>query len=486
MNILRKAALAAVDHHIEVNNRPKKKSTKKKNVKLAKTNNPFKMNTSSKMKTNIIMIIFGAIAIFYSCAKGNYGFVNIQDETMSNLAKFTTGISEGGMFDLDFGGAYPKQVLFSLLAYGMIIFYSYMHWYENRHYADYEQHGTAKFMTPALTKKYNMLYNYPLGKPFAESDHENGEVNQIYSQNCQLALNTKVTGLNLNAMVIGGPGTGKSLTLVIPNILAAYGSYVVTDPSGELLKKTGKYLEKKGYVIKVLNLIDMVHSNTYNPFSYLRKEQDVLTMITSFINSTEDGVQKNGDPFWEKAEIALLEALVFYVTRYQKKKYQNFATLANMLRHAKQDPKQTETQLDKLFNEIRQYDSEDICVKQYDIFKQASDKTAQSILITTLVRLSMFNITAVKNLTSSDQMELGLMGDRKTALFMIVPSGGNAYKALVNMLCTQLFETLYYHAQTDCNDGALDYHVRLILDEFTNSATRSAHKMAGMANKCAA
>ena len=465
MNIIRQKALDMVDSSIERKNKKPHTQKKFKQPKPVKTHNPFKSQSGGTAQNVITAVVLGIVLIYY-CAKGNYG-VEYYDQEMAPLYRFMDGLS-GEAGKVYFGGAFIQQLLWVLGGYALMIFYFVMDRINNRHYADYEQQGTAKFMTPKFVKDFNMVYNYPLGQKYSKSDYEKGEVNQIYSQHCQIALNTRITGFNLNAICVGGPGTGKSFRVVLPNLCSAYDSFVITDPSSELLKKTGNYLEENGYTIKVLNLIDMVHSNTYNPFNYLRNEQDVLTLIQSFINATNDGVKASSDPFWEKAEMALLQALVFYVTIYQSKQFQNFATIANMLRRAKADPKQTETSLDKLFNEIRSYDKDDICVKQYDIFKQASDKTAQSILITTSVRLSMFNINAVKNLTSTDQMELELTGDRKTAIFIVVPSGDNAYKALVNLMYTQLFDTLYYHGQVECNDGALPHHVRLVLDEFAN------------------
>ena len=386
MNIIRQKALDMVDSSIERKNKKPQTQKKVKQPKPVKTHNPFKSQSGGTAQNIITAVVLGIVLIYY-CAKGNYG-VEYYDQEMAPLYRFMDGLS-GEAGKVYFGGAFIQQLLWVLGGYALMIFYFVMDRINNRHYADYEQQGTAKFMTPKLVKDFNMVYNYPLGQKYAKSDYEKGEVNQIYSQHCQIALNTRITGFNLNAICVGGPGTGKSFRVVLPNLCSAYDSFVITDPSSELLKKTGNYLEENGYTIKVLNLIDMVHSNTYNPFNYLRNEQDVLTLIQSFINATNDGVKANSDPFWEKAEMALLQALVFYVTIYQSKQFQNFATIANMLRRAKADPKQTETSLDKLFNEIRSYDKDDICVKQYDIFKQASDKTAQSIHITTSVRLSM-------------------------------------------------------------------------------------------------
>ena len=228
---------------------------------------------------------------------------------------------------------------------------------------------------------------------------------------------------------------------------------------------TGNFLIERGYEIRVLNLVDMAHSNTYNPFRYIEKEEDVMTLINCLINCTSDG-QKGSDPFWEKSETALLEAIIFYLIRYRSKEEQNFTMVSRLLSEAKAD-KNGSSKLDGLFNRVREIDPDDICVRQYDIFKQASDKTAQSILITAAVRLAPFNIEAVSNLTKEDQMHLQTLGDKKSAVFIIVPQGDNTYSFLVNMMYSQMFSTLYEHA-AKLQKFPLDVPVRFILDEFAN------------------
>lgn len=265
-----------------------------------------------------------------------------------------------------------------------------------------------------------------------------------------------------------------SYNIVRPNLLQAYGSYVVTDPSTELLRTTGTFFSQE-YDIRVFNLTDMTHSHRYNPFDYLRGEEDVLTLIDCLIKNTEGDSHSSSDPFWEKAETALLEAIIFYLIRYQPKEKQNFSMVSKLLRQAKMDPKTAKSQLDAIFDEVREFDESDICLKQYDIFKQATEKTAQSILITAAVRLAPFNIEAVENLTSADDMDLATIGDKKTITYIIVPQGPNSYGFLVNMLYAQMFDTLYYHAG-ECGDLRLKHDVRFILDEFANSVTRFAVK----------
>lgn len=411
---------------------------------------------------NIILTVIGIIVLAYLCARGNYYMQQNPDTpvflgmfiALSNINKEPLAIS--------FQGDFLKIFLITGTIVGVMLWFNYDTRYLNRHYKDGEQYGTSAFQTETTIKDYNRKYTEPYGKPYAD-----GNENTILSQNCCLSTNIDHTRLNNNSVIIGSPGSGKSRNVVIPNILQVHGSYVITDPSGELLRSTGRFLEEQGYDIRVFNLIDMAHSHCYNPFNYIRKEEDVLTLLESLIQNTDGGV-KSSDPFWPKAEKAVLSAIVFYLIRFQKKDKQNFPMVSKLLRQAKIDPRNTRTQLDVIFDEVRQFDENDICVKQYDIFKNASEKTAQSILISAASRLAPFNFEAVENLTSQDDMDFISIGDRPTAVFITVPQGNNAYAFLVNMLYSQIFDTLYYHAQMDHGDSRLPLDVRFVLDEFAN------------------
>lgn len=419
--------------------------------------------THKERKIQIVCVIISILALVYLCARGSY-YMFLHPDTPAFVALFMcteTLIQEpmAVLFDKQFFSLFGIS---SILA-GFITWCAYDHMILNRHYTDGEQCGTAKWQTVPSIKNYNRKFTAPYGKPFAE-----GMENTIYSKHCQMSMNTRQTGLNNNAMIIGGPGSGKSYNIVRPNLLQKYGSYIISDPSGELLATTGKFFEENDYDIRVFNLTDMAHSHCYNPFEYLRGEEDVLTLIECLIKNTEGQSKSGGDPFWEKAETALLEAIIFYLIRHQGKDKQNFSMVSKLLRQAKVDPKTAKSKLDSIFDEVRQYDDNDICLKQYDIFKQASEKTAQSILITAAVRLAPFNIDAVENLTSSDDMNLKTIGDKPTVTFIIVPQGNNSYGFLVNMLYSQMFDTLYYHAAMDCEGLRLKYDVRFILDEFAN------------------
>lgn len=414
-------------------------------------------------KIKMIFAVLAIMILVYLCARGAYYKAENPDSPLFMALLFSTidlaehpfAVALDGQFLQLFGMVGVLALFIVWCAFDTKII--------NKHYTDGEQCGTAKWQTVPSIKTYHRKFTAPYGKPYA-----NGAENTIYSKHCQMTMNTRQTGLNNNSMIIGGPGSGKSFNIVRPNLLQRYGSYVVTDPSGELLATTGKFFEESGYEVRVFNLTDMAHSHCYNPFCYLRGEEDVLTLIDCLIKNTDVQNKRGGDPFWEKAEMALLQAIIFYLIRFQKKDRQNFSMVSKLLRQAKADPKSGMSQLDAIFDEVRQYDPNDICLKQYDIFKQASDKTAQSILITAAVRLAPFNIDAVENLTSSDDMDLKSIGDKPTITFIIIPQGNNPYAFLVNMLYSQMFDTLYNHASTDCEGLRLKYDVRFVLDEFGN------------------
>ena len=405
--------------------------------------------------------IAAILIIIYICAKAAYMAEIEQSENVTIehiLAALFMMMSEP--FPISFNPNYFGKVIVPVvLIVAFAVFGAYDTQMRDKHKTAFSQYGTAKFMSTKMLAQFNKQFNEPFG-----STDNNAQSNIILTQNTRVSMNCKKLGNN-NVLIIGGPGTGKSWAVVRPNLLQEYGSYVITDPSGELLATTGKFFEDRNYRLRVFNLVDMAHSNTYNPFRYIEREEDVMTLINCLINCTSEG-QKSSDPFWEKSETALLEAIIFYLIRYRPLEDQNFSMVSHMLATAKAD-KQGNSKLDQTFDAVRRIDPDDICVRQYDIFKQASDKTAQSILISAAVRLSAFNIDAVQNLTNRDQMELTTIGDMPTVTFIIVPQGDNTYSFLVNMMYSQMFSTLYLHAAKS-GDIALPYQVRFILDEFAN------------------
>lgn len=410
----------------------------------------------------IVCTIAAIVVLTYICARAAWYASDEGADTTTISHLMAALMFQGNPFALNFSKTYFVPFFFPVcLVCGFMVFGMYDTQVRDKHKLHGTEQGTAKFMDTKMLEMYNMKYTHPLGSKETDKGKD-CERNIILTKNGRVGFGCLG---NDNILVIGGPGTGKSWAVVRPNILQEYGSYVITDPSGELLATTGNFLIERGYEIRVLNLVDMAHSNTYNPFRYIEKEEDVMTLINCLINCTSDG-QKGSDPFWEKSETALLEAIIFYLIRYRSKEEQNFTMVSRLLSEAKAD-KNGSSKLDGLFNKVREIDPDDICVRQYDIFKQASDKTAQSILITAAVRLAPFNIDAVSNLTNEDQMHLQTLGDKKSAVFIIVPQGDNTYSFLVNMMYSQMFSTLYEHA-SKLQKFPLDYPVRFILDEFAN------------------
>ena len=317
------------------------------------------------------------------------------------------------------------------------------------------------------------------GKVVSKTVKHSGTRNMILTDDVVLDMNTRKTRRNNNIMVMGGSGTGKSRFMIKPNMLQANCSYVVTDPSGELLASMGTFLKERGYEVKVFNLQQMSYSNSYNPFHYIRDEKGVLSMITALIQNTTPKGSSKGDPFWEKSEQALLQAICFYLMEECNPEDQNFTNVMKLLRcaDASEGNEDQPSVLDILFEQLEEKYPEHIGVRSYKIFKSAGGgKTAQSILISCQTRLQVFNLQEIHKLTGTDNIDLKSIGDRPTALFCIIPVSDMTYNFLVALLYTQLFETLYYHAETECDDIyhqglRLPVPVRFMLDEFANIGT---------------
>lgn len=323
--------------------------------------------------------------------------------------------------------------------------------------------GSARWNTNL--DKYNRVYTDP-----KDSSTNDGPYNMILSDEVFLSMNTRQTRRNNNVMVVGGSGAGKSRFFVKPNLLQANCSYVITDPAGELLETQASFLEREGYTVKVFNLVEMKHSNCYNPFMYIRDDLGVLMLINCLIKNTNKEGQSGGDPFWEKSETALLQALMFYLIKYRPKEEQNFTSIMKLLRAAEVDENNpnVKSPLDRIFDEVAKRDPNSIALKQYMTFKMGAGKTLKSILISCSVRLTVFNMKEIEQLTGTDDIDLGTLGDTKQALFVVIPAADDTYNFLVSMMYSQLFETLYFHAETECKGKRLNFHVRFMLDEFAN------------------
>ena len=326
---------------------------------------------------------------------------------------------------------------------------------------------------PVIGFFYNKILHAFIRK-FERPSEGTGSENMIFSKDISMSMNTRKTQRNNNVVCIGGSGTGKSRFLVKPNILNANSSFIVTDPSGELLETQGQFLISQGYELRVFNLVEMGHSCCYNPFHYIRNQEGVLVMINALIKNTTPKGSSTSDPFWEKAETALLQAICFYLVSECNEEDQNFSNVMKLLRCAKavEGQENVDSVLDIMFKDLAEKDPEHIAVQSYAVFKSAGGgKTAQSILISCQTRLQTFNLDAIRNLTSTDNIDLGSVGDKKVALFCITPSADTTFNYLIALMYTQLFETLYFHAETECPGKRLPNHVRFLLDEFANVGT---------------
>ena len=322
------------------------------------------------------------------------------------------------------------------------------------------EHGSAKWNDDlsGFKKKYTdkILYG-PESK------------NMIMAEGIFVSMDTRRTRRNNNVLMFGGSGTGKSTTEIIPNLMQANCSFVVTDPSGEILEMMGSFLESEGYEIRVFNLNDMTHSDRYNPLRYIRNPEGVLILIDAIIQNTNPQGKGSNDPFWEKSETALLQALCYYVLAVDDPNYHNFATIMNLLEMAV-GPEGKPSALDELFAEFKQEHPNHLAVKSYATFLTTSGTaTARSIAVSAQARLTAFNIPGIQYLTNTDTLDLESIGDKKVALFCLTSTTSSTFNYLIGLLYTQLFETLYHHAEANCKGRRLKYHVRFLLDEFANT-----------------
>ena len=274
---------------------------------------------------------------------------------------------------------------------------------------------------------------------------------------------------NKNILVIGGSGSGKTRFFVKPNLMQMHSSYVVTDPKGTVLVECGKLLQRGGYKIKVLNTINFKKSMHYNPFAYLRSEKDILKLVNTIIANTKGDGEKSGEDFWVKAEKLYYTALIGYIWYEAPEDEKNFTTLLEMINasEAREDDEDFQNPVDLMFERLEEKDPEHFAVKQYKKYKLAAGKTAKSILISCGARLAPFDIKELRELMETDEMELDTIGDRKTALFVIISDTDDTFNFVVSILYTQLFNLLCDKADDEYG-GRLPVHVRCLLDEFAN------------------
>ena len=308
-------------------------------------------------------------------------------------------------------------------------------------------------------------------KPYIDPVFEN---NVLLTQTERLTMNSRPKqpkyARNKNILVIGGSGSGKTRFFVKPNLMQMHSSYVVTDPKGTVLLECGKLLQQKGgYRIKVLNTINFKKSMKYNPFAYLRSEKDILKLVNTIIANTKGDGEKSGEDFWVKAEKLYYTALIGYIWYEAPDEEKNFTTLLEMINasEAREDDEDFQNPVDLMFERLEEKDPEHFAVKQYKKYKLAAGKTAKSILISCGARLAPFDIKELRDLMETDEMELDTIGDRKTALFVIISDTDDTFNFVVSILYTQLFNLLCDKADDEYG-GRLPVHVRCLLDEFAN------------------
>ena len=406
-------------------------------------------NPSEDKKTNIILAALGVIPVVWAALMVA---PFLSDGLAGIIEGFTSGMADP--MEVKWCVDSLKAILIFLLIYGLGIG---VYLSTKRNYRKGEEHGSAKWGNASqLSKKYADKNRYE---------------NIILTQNTRIGLDGRKHRRNLNVLVCGGSGAGKTRFYAKPNIMQANTSFVVLDPKGEILRDTGFMLEKEGYEIRVLDLINTERSHGYNPFVYLRDDKDVLKLVANLVrNTTPKGAHSN-DPFWERAETALLEALILYLVNEAPPEEQNFPMVMEMISAAevKEEDEGYTSILDELFNALEQRNPEHLALKQYRIFKMAAGKTAKSILISLGVRLEKFNLPQIASVVSHDELNLPSLGDKKTALFAVIPDNDSSLNYIIGMMYTQLFQELFFKAD-QLHGGRLPVHVHCVMDEFANVA----------------
>ena len=388
----------------------------------------------------IIPVIWFALLVAPYLSSGLMGILDGVPEAMNHP------------FSIRLCGDSVKTVLIFLLSYGMGIG---IYISTKKHYRRGEEHGSAKW---GNVKKINRRYKE---KRFTK--------NKLLTMHVQISYNMRKHLRNVLTVVIGGSGSGKTRFFAKPNLMQANTSFVVLDPKGENLRDTGYLLEEKGYEVRVLDLINMEKSHCYNPFVYLKGDNDVQRLVTNLFKATTPKGSQSNDPFWDTAASMLLLALIFYLRYEAPEEEQNFATLLEFINasETREDDETFKNAVDMLFEELEKEEPEHFAVRQYKKYKLAAGKTAKSILISCGARLAPFDIQELREIMSYDEMELDMIGDQRTAMFVIISDTDDTFNFVVAIMYTQLFNLLCDKAD-DEHGGRLPYHVRLLLDEFSN------------------
>lgn len=407
------------------------------------------MRRDKLSKQNIILYCFGVIPVIW-IALLTAPYVD------GGLIEFVKGFGTamGNPFRITLCEETPKTILLMLTVYGFALL---IYLANDRNYRRREEHGSAKWGVP---ERVNKKYAEPVKTE-----------NKILTQNVSIGFDGRKHRRNLNTLVIGGTGAGKTRFFAKPNIMNTNTSYVVLDPKGELLASTGKLLEQNGYDIRVLDLVNPERSHCYNPFVYLRNDNDIQRLVTNLFKNTTPKGSQTQDPFWDQAATMLLLALIFYLHYEAPPEEQNFPMVMEMIRagEVKEDDESFRSTLDILFERLEMRNPEHIALKYYRSYHSGSGKTLKSIQITLISRLEKFNLESLASITQNDEMELWSLGEKKTAIFAVIPDNDSSFNFLVGMLYTQLFQQLYYQADI-VHGGRLPVHVHFCMDEFANVA----------------
>ncbi len=410
------------------------------------------MNRQNETKTYLVLFLIGIPFVIW-IALIVAGIYDKDVNLLILLERATKALNSP--FQISFNEYSVKTVLIFLFGYamGVGLFFATR---ENRRPG--EEHGSAKWgIASQIVKKY--------------ADKTDKFYNLILSQTMRIGFNAKSHRRNLNVLVVGGSGAGKTRFYAKPNIMQCNSSYIIADPKGEMLRAVAPLLLEKGYDVKVFNLITPQNSDGYNPFTYVRNDEDVIKLITNLIQNTTPKNSSQNDPFWEKSEIALDTALMLYLLHEAPPEEQTFEMLMFMIENAAamEEDEEYQSPVDMLFDALEDENPEHIALKQYKIFKQASGKTAKSILISAAVRLAAFNLPEIAKMTSYDNLDLGSLGEKKKAIFCVIPDNDNSFNYLVGMLYTQAFQELYFKADHE-HGGELPVPVHFVMDEFSNVA----------------
>ena len=414
-----------------------------------KKNGDLTVKNDKLSKQNIVLYFFGIIPVVWL---GLLIAPCMDNGLVSLLQKFGTVMQNP--FHIQLCEDSLKTVLILLLIYGIAIG---VYLSTDRNYRRREEHGSAKWGSAgSVNKKY--------------ADKKKDE-NKLLTQNVAIGLDGRKHRRNLNVLVCGGSGAGKTRFYAKPNIMNANTSFVVLDPKGELLRDTGNLLKEKGYEVKVLDLIDMEKSHCYNPFVYLHSDDDIQRLTTNLFKNTTPKGSQTQDPFWDQTAAMLLKALVCYLHYEAPPDEQNFPMVMEMIRagDVKEDNEEYQSVLDELFERLEERNPEHIALKYYRAYHSGSAKTLKSIQISLVSRLEKFNLDSLAGITQTDEMELGNIGEKKTAVFAVIPDNDSSFNFIVGMLYTQLFQQLYYQADS-IHGGRLPVHVHFVMDEFANVA----------------